>query len=156
MIKFGISLYILLSFMTVQAELTVEGLQKQGLVYYSEYELFEVPYYTLVQTVKGEHQISIQSEGQKLFTGSSSSVSEGFKEIEYQSFDGGEKVYAIIRKQKGVHGELIQIISLADKKEVFLATSAWPLTYEVKDGSVVVNVVDEERKSSQKIFKGAR
>jgi len=152
--KFWFSFLVALLFTSnCFALLSVADVNKLGIIYFAQNDFYETPYDILVQSDKGDQKMIISSEGKKLYEANMGSVTEGFKSIILNSFKGDDAVYAVILRQKGVHGEQVELVNLTNAKIVFHTTSAWPLVYEVHKNSLDVIVTDEQRKEIKKSWK---
>ncbi len=129
---------------------TLEDIKNLHLIHYQQIDLLEDPYQALVYYEKGDEVIELYNDKKLVFKKKISSVTDGFKKIDFKVMDESTTPYAIIQQQKGVHGEQVMIISLADGKELFHQTSAWPMEIIIDHKGVDVKVVDEKKKTSQK------
>ncbi len=136
---------------SLQAEVSLDQVESLGLIYFQKAELSEEPYTAIVHYEKSEQVIRLfNSENKKIYEKKVSSLTDAFQKIDFIVLDNSDSPYAIIKLQKGVHGEQAFIISLEEGKEVFHQASVWPISIDIGRDGIDITIVDESKKSSQK------
>lgn len=151
--KFGISLLFVLTTWNLFAKVTLKDINSLGLVYFQEAELESGAYSIVVSNSKGNQVTQIYLDDKIIFEQKVSPITDAFKQIRLRYFAKSETPYAIIKYQKGVHGEQVKVVSLKDGKVAYHETSVWPLMLDFSDDELTINIVDEDKKTTTKKWK---
>lgn len=148
--KFGISLLLVLMAWSLFAKVTLKDIDSLGLVHFQQVELSEESYSLLVSNTKGDQLTQLYTAKKVIFEQRASPVTDAFIQVHFKVFNKSEIPFAILKFQKGVHGEQVKVVSLKDGKVVYHETSAWPLEISLSNEGLEVTIVDENQKSTTK------
>lgn len=148
--KLGISFVILLISLNLYAKVTLEQVDSMGLINYQKVSLLDDPYSLLVFNTQGGQVIELYNDKKKVYSRSLSLLTDSFISVFFRVFDDAQAPFAILKLQKGVHGEQLVVINLESGKEVFHDSSVWPLELQISSKAVDYKVFDEKKKAHSK------